>query len=45
MTGDLTGWLFQYVGRPAQELVAAATVWQYATVTTFAVIIIAERVG
>lgn len=35
----------QYVEREAQKLVAARRVWHYATVTTFAVIIIAERVG
>jgi hypothetical protein len=33
------------VGQPAQELVAVEWVWHYATVSTFAVIIIAERVG
>jgi hypothetical protein len=33
------------VGRRARELVLAGRVWQHATMTTFAVIIIAERVG
>jgi hypothetical protein len=35
----------QPVGRPARKLVSADPVWQHATVTTFTVIIIAERVG
>lgn len=33
------------VGARARKLVSADPVWQHATVTTFTVIIIAERVG
>jgi hypothetical protein len=33
------------VGELARQLVAADSVWHHATVTSFAVIIIAERVG
>jgi hypothetical protein len=33
------------MGSRARELVSGCGVWQHASVTTFAVIIIAERVG
>ena len=35
----------QGVGRAARKLVSAEGVWQHAIMTTFSVIIIAERVG